>query len=94
MTGADDDAVQLSSAAPIPPGHRRAGLTSHAFKPRMVGQEQRVHTGWLEHDGERLRYSPHTRAGYALPASKAAFVAACAIGPRMGMRKARAAGLA
>ena len=76
------------------PGGRRAGLTAHAFKPRMVGQEQRVHTGWLEHEGGRIRYSPHTRAGYALPASKAIFVAGAAIGTRSGIRKARAAGLA
>ncbi len=94
VTGADEDAVELSSAGPIPPGRRRAGLTSHAFKPRMIGQEQRVHTGWLEHEDGRLRYSPHTKAGYALPASKAAFVAGAAIGTRSGIRKARAAGLA
>ena len=60
----------------------------------MIGQEQRVHTGWLEHEGGRLRYSPHTNAGYALPASKAIFVAGAAIGTRSGIRKARAAGLA
>jgi hypothetical protein len=96
VAGADDQAVELAAgaAARIPPGQRRAGLTSHAFKPRMVGQQQRVHTGWLDHDGGRLRYSPHTRAGYALPASKAAFVAGAAIGTRRGMRSARAAGLA
>ncbi len=96
VAGADDEGVDLASAsaALIPPGQRRAGLTSHAFKPRMVGQEQRVHTGWLEHEGGRIRYSPHTRAGYALPASKAIFVAGAAIGTRSGIRKARAAGLA
>ncbi|MET0957499.1 MAG: hypothetical protein ABWZ18_03210 [Solirubrobacterales bacterium] len=95
VTAADDQAVELASAATIiPPGQRRAGLTAHAFKPRMIGQEQRVHTGWLERDGARIRYSPHTRAGYALPASKALFVAGAAGGTRAGMRRARAAGLA
>jgi hypothetical protein len=96
VTGADATAVDLTSAgaALIPPGGRRAGLTSHTFRPRMVGQEQRVHTGWLEHADGRIRYSPHTRAGYALPASKALYVAACALGTRAGMRRARAAGLA
>ena len=39
-----------SSDAPLPPGGRRAGLTAHAFHEHMVGQEQRVHTGWLEVD--------------------------------------------
>ncbi len=60
----------------------------------MVGQEQRVHTGWLAHEGGGLRYSPHTKAGYALPASKAAFVAGSAIVTRRGIRQARAAGIA
>ena len=60
----------------------------------MIGQEQRVHTGWLEHeDGAAALLAPH-EAGYALPASKALFVAGAAIGTRSGIRKARAAGLA
>ena len=96
VAGADSEAVDLVSAAAglIPPGGRRAGLTSHAFKPRMVGQEQRVHTGWLTNDGGRTRYAPHTKAGYALPPSKALFVVGSAIATRRGLRKARAAGLA
>ena len=96
MTGADAEAVDLASAAAarIPPGGRRAGLTAHAFKPRMIGQEQRVHTGWLTNDGGRIRYAPHTKAGYALPPSKALFVVGSTIATRGGMRKARAAGLA
>jgi hypothetical protein len=94
VIGADDEGVDLAPVDLIPPGARRAGLTAHAFKPRMVGQEQRIHTGWLERDGDRVRYSPHTKAGYALPASKALFIAGAAIGTRTGMRRARAAGLA
>jgi hypothetical protein len=95
-TGADEAGVDLESGALglVPPAGRRAGLTAHAFKPRMVGQEQRIYTGWLERDGDRLRYSPHTAAGYALPASKALFVAGSTVATRAGMRKARAAGLA
>lgn len=94
ITRADEAAVEIEPLAAIPPGGRRAGLTSHMFEPRMVGQEQRIHTGWLDRDGDRVRYSPHTKAGYALPASKALFVAGAAIGTRTGMRRARAAGLA
>lgn len=96
VAGADRDAADLVSAAAdrIPPGGRRAGLTSHAFKPRMMGQEQRVHTGWLTNDGGRIRYSPHTKAGYALPPSKALFVVGSTFATRRGIRKARAAGLA
>jgi hypothetical protein len=93
---ADADGADIAGpgAAMVPPDGRRAGLTAHSFKPRMVGQEQRVHTGWLEREGERVRYHPHTRAGYALPASKPVFVAGSAIATRSGLRKARSAGLA
>jgi hypothetical protein len=46
-------------------GGRRTGLTSHQFQPRNIGQEQRVHTGWLESDGsDRVEDAPHTKAGY------------------------------
>lgn len=93
-TGVDERGIRLRSEdGPIPQGGRRAGLTSHAFLPRMVGQEQRVHTGWLEVAGDEAVYAPHTRRGYRLPASEAAFVAASAIGMRAGFRKARKLGL-
>ena len=94
VTSASEDAAELASAAPIPPGHRRAGLTSHRFEPRMIGQEQRVYTGWLEADDARIAYAPHTKAGYALPASKTAFVLGSIFATRTGIRRARAAGLA
>ncbi len=83
----------MSRADPCLEGGRRAGLTAHAFEPRMVGQEQRVHTGWLEADGDdrpllaahegrlqapRFRTSP-SRSGSASLAFR--------------MKKARAAGL-
>jgi hypothetical protein len=78
----------------VPPGGRRAGLTSHLFRPRMLGQEQRIHTGWVSSEGAgRALYSPHTKAGYPLPPSKALFTVACAsLATRM--RAARKAGLA
>jgi hypothetical protein len=75
-------------------GGRRAGLTSHQFQPRMIGQEQRVHTGWLESDGsDQVNYAPHTRAGYRLPASKLAFTLASG-SMAFRMKKARELGLA
>jgi hypothetical protein len=78
----------------VPPGGRRAGLTSHAFEPRMVGQEQRVHTGWLSSDGaSRVMYAPHTEAGYRLPASNVIYTIGCA-SLAFRMRAARAAGIA
>ena len=78
----------------VPAGGRRAGLTSHRFQPRMIGQEQRVYTGWLESDGsDRVQYAPHTKAGYRLPRSKLAFtLASGSIAFRM--KKAREAGVA
>ncbi|MGI9019121.1 MAG: hypothetical protein ACR2G3_00225 [Solirubrobacterales bacterium] len=90
---AGEAGVRLAvSGGPVPPGGRRAGLTSHSFKPRMVGQEQRVHTGWLEAEDGEVRYAPHTKRGYRIPASEAAFVLGSA-SLAFRMRKARAAGL-
>ena len=88
-------AVMLSvPAGTVPPGGRRAGLTSHQFQSRMIGQEQRVHTGWLESDGsDRVAYSPHTKAGYRLPASKVAFTLGSA-SIALRMKKAREMGIA
>ena len=77
-----------------PEGGRRAGLTAHRFEPRMIGQEQRLYTGWLDVEGNRAVYAPHTRAGYRLPASKVAFTLGSGIVTRRGIRKARERGLA
>ena len=87
--------VELSvPAGSVPTGGRRAGLTSHQFQPRMIGQEQRVHTGWLESDGsDRVKYAPHTKAGYRLPSSKLAFILASG-SIAFRMKKAREAGVA
>jgi hypothetical protein len=78
----------------VPDGGRRAGLTAHQFQPRMIGQEQRVYTGWLQSNGSnQVEYAPHTKAGYRLPASKLAFtLASGSIAFRM--KKAREAGIA
>jgi hypothetical protein len=92
---AGDSGVELRvPAGSVPAGGRRAGLTSHQFQPRMIGQEQRVHTGWLESDGsDKVVYAPHTKAGYRLPPSKLAFtMASGSIAFRM--TKAREAGIA
>jgi hypothetical protein len=92
---AGDSGVELSvPAGSVPPGGRRAGLTSHQFRPRLIGQEQRVHTGWLDSDAsDKVEYAPHTKAGYRLPPSKLAFTLATgSIAFRMG--KAREVGVA
>jgi hypothetical protein len=92
---AGDSGVMLSvPAGSVPDGGRRAGLTSHQFQPRMIGQEQRVHTGWLESDGsDRVENAPHTNAGYRLPRSKLGFILARG-SIAFRMKKARAAGVA
>ena len=92
--GTEDSGVTLTvPVGSVPPGGRRAGLTSHQFQPRMIGQEQRVHTGWLESDGsDRVHYAPHTKAGYRLPRSKLIFVLGSG-SIAFRMKKAREAGL-
>jgi hypothetical protein len=77
----------------VPPGGRRAGLTAHRFWPRMVGQLQRIHTGWLTANGDDVLYAPHTRAGYRMPPSSLAYHLGCA-SLALRMRGARKAGLA
>ena len=59
----------------------------------MIGQEQRIHTGWVSSDGAGpVIYAPHTKAGYRLPRSKAAFILGSAsLATRM--RAARKAGV-
>lgn len=95
-TDADGIVLETGTGAPVPPGGRRAGLTSHTFRPRMIGQEQRIHTGWLEGGSgpeDEVRYSPHTKAGYKLPSSKALMHFGAGMQTRIGLRKAREAGL-
>ena len=91
---ANETSVRLRvPAESVPAGGRRAGLTAHRFWPRMVGQEQRIHTGWLTADGHgSVSYAPHTRAGYRMPPSSLAYHLACA-SLALRIRGARGAGL-
>jgi hypothetical protein len=93
-SGVDDRGVRLATRdVPLPQGGRRAGLTSHRFKRHMVGQEQRVHTGWLQVDEGEAVYAPHTAAGYAVPASRAAMALGTALMMPRGYKEARKLGL-
>jgi hypothetical protein len=93
--GGDESGVRLTTAdGVLPAGGRRAGLTSHSFKKHMVGQEQRVHTGWLEVDGAEAVYAPHTKSGHALPGSSTLFAVGAGVGMRPGYKQARKLGLA
>jgi nitroimidazol reductase NimA-like FMN-containing flavoprotein (pyridoxamine 5'-phosphate oxidase superfamily) len=79
----------------VPPGGRRAGLTAHWFARGVVGQHQRVHTGWLEVDPERgdCIYAPHTQVTYRFPASTFLFRLFAGGATRWRIRGARRAGL-
>jgi hypothetical protein len=90
----DDDGIEVEAHG-LPPGGRRAGLTMHAFAPRMHGQEQRIYTGWMTSEGgDRARYAPHTRTGVRLPESRLLFDLGAGISTRIGLRGARKAGIA
>jgi hypothetical protein len=77
----------------LPPGGRRAGLLAHSFARYTFGQNQRKHTGWLEAEGGRAVYAPHTESGYHLPRSRFLFRMAAALVTYRGLRNARRAGL-
>jgi hypothetical protein len=86
--GAVSDAgFAVDAPAGLPPGGRRAGLLAHRFERYAIGQEQRIHTGWL--DG--ATYAPHTETGYKLPASKLLFRAGSGLVTRRGVREAQRA---
>lgn len=76
----------------VPPGGRRAGLTAHWFSRHVLGQNQRVHTGWLE-AGARLEYAPHTAQAYRLPPSTLLYRITIGFMTRLGLRMARRAGV-
>jgi len=95
VKGGDEAGIVLEAPdGVVPGGGRRAGLTAHAFSPKEIGQEQRIHTGWMEPeaDGRRVLYAPHTETGYRMPASKLLYRIAAGFATRRGVRGAREAG--
>jgi hypothetical protein len=95
VVGSDERGIELQAPeGVVPSGGRRAGLTAHWFGRYVIGQNQRVHTGWLEPepaDG-RVVYAPHTKRGYWLPRSKLVYKLAAGFATRRGVREARRAG--
>jgi len=81
--------IELRCAAPLPPGGRRAGLTGHSYRPQLIGLETRQHTGWLEVDGDRIVYSPHTEVGYKAPPNKTLLLLVNGFLAKRGVRAAR-----
>ncbi|MEA2389255.1 MAG: hypothetical protein QOG41_2028 [Thermoleophilaceae bacterium] len=94
--GVVDRGVELELPAGVtpPPGGRRAGLTGHWFTKGVIGQEQRVHTGWLEvgADGHAV-YAPHTKVGYLMPKSKLVYRIVVGFETRRRLRAGRRAGV-
>jgi hypothetical protein len=87
------DGIVLNAAAPLPPGGRRAGLTGHTYRPRVVGLETRQHTGWLTVSGDgRALYAPHTEVGYVAPPNKTLLLLLNGGVAKRGVRRARRAG--
>lgn len=82
----------LSSAAPFPPGGRRAGLLAHRYNAKLIGLASRVHTGWLEVAGGQALYAPHTESGFAAPASKTLLLLGNGYLARKGLKRARREG--
>jgi hypothetical protein len=95
IAGTDQRGIVLDVASgSVPAGGRRAGLTAHWFSRNVIGQTQRIHTGWLEaRRGEhQVLYAPHSEAGYSFPASTIIYRLVAGAGTRWGLRGARRAG--
>ncbi|HVP02224.1 MAG TPA: pyridoxamine 5'-phosphate oxidase family protein [Solirubrobacteraceae bacterium] len=92
---AEASGIELLTAAPLPPGGRRAGLLGHRYNAQLIGLESRQHTGWLEVGGDGdARYAPHTESGFRAPANKTLLLLANGFLARQGLRRARRAGTA
>jgi hypothetical protein len=93
VTGHDAEGILLQvPLGALPDGGRRAGLTAHSFTKYVQGQEQRVHTGWLEATPQ-VRYAPHTELAYRTPPSKLVYRLGIGVAMRIALRRARRAGL-
>ena len=86
---ADAEGILLDAPPEIvPEGGRRAGLTAHRFTRHVVGQRQRIHTGWLTSAGLQVRYAPHTERAYWMPASRLVYNVAVGFETRRRVRAA------
>jgi hypothetical protein len=89
---AEDDGIVLKVPdGAVPPGGRRAGLTAHWFSRTVLGQEQHLHTGWLE-AGPPVLYAPHTDASYRMPPNPLLYKIAVGGFTRLRLRQARRTG--
>lgn len=87
-----DDQVRVESPS-LPDGSRRAGVLAHWFEPRLKGQGNALLTGWLDAEGGKGTYHPHTAAGYALPElSDVGFTLGAGLATKAAYRKLAKAG--
>jgi hypothetical protein len=86
------EGIELTAAPGLlPAGGRRAGLLAHSFRSKLIGFATRQHTGWIEVDGDRAVYAPHTEQGIKAPANKTVLLFANGLMARRGLKKARRA---
>jgi hypothetical protein len=93
VTGADAGAIRLEAAPGLlPPGGRRAGMLAHDYRAKLIGLAARQHTGWLEVDGDRALYAPHTGSSFRAPANKTLLLLGNGYLARKGLREAQKRG--
>ena len=87
----DAGAMHLDAPAGLlPGGGRRAGLLAHDYRAKLIGLAARQHTGWMEVDGGRALYAPHTSSAFRAPANKTLLLLGNGYLARRGLKKARA----
>jgi hypothetical protein len=88
----DRGGVRLDAAPGLlPPGGRRAGMLAHDYRAKLIGLAARQHTGWIEADGERAIYAPHTASAFRAPANKTLLLLGNGFLARRGLKKAQRA---
>jgi hypothetical protein len=87
----DGGGVQLDAAAGLlPEGGRRAGLLAHDYRAKLIGLAARQHTGWMEVEGGRALYAPHTTSAFRAPANKTLLLLGNGLLARRGLKQAQA----
>jgi pyridoxamine 5'-phosphate oxidase-like protein len=87
----DGGGVELrASAGLLPEGGRRAGMLAHEYQSKLIGLAARQHTGWMEVDGGRALYAPHTSSAFRAPANKTLLLLGNGYLARRGLKQAQA----
>jgi hypothetical protein len=92
--GSDGIVLEVSEAALLPPGGRRAGLLAHDYGKELVGLQAHQYTGWLtsEEGAARALYAPHTEQAFRGPGNKTLLLLGNGLLAKRGLRKARRSG--